>query len=313
MASKKKDFKKKRSIKAIGLTPSEVSSSKGQSQKLKKLILDVEDDGGKVLCSYKEPLGGHWVLLTSLPLKQVEPTPYQRKLSLPHVKNLANVIEKIDRFLDPVIAIRIGPKSYQVPNGHHRLGALKQLGAKTVTALLMVDEEMARMILALNVEKSHNLREKSHEVISLAEHLMAEGSYKETDLTLEFESPVFLTLGLCYRENGRFSGSVYQPFLKRIDKFQRKLLDRSIEQRIIWASMLLEVDERISEIVQELKNKGFESQFLKNFIFSRINPLRFNLKRNHGLMMEPGLIKLLENISKFNIEKISKSDFLKAS
>ncbi|MBG08271.1 MAG: chromosome partitioning protein ParB [Halobacteriovoraceae bacterium] len=312
MAQRKKKTKKQTNQSSIGLTPKEVSSTKGQTQKLRNLISDIEEDGGQVLCSYKEPLGGHWVLLTSLPLKQVEPTPYQRKLSSPHVKNLANVIEKIDRFLDPVIAIRVGPKSYQVPNGYHRLGALKQLGAKTVTALVMVDEEMARMILALNVEKSHNLREKSHEVISLAEHLVGEGNYKETDLTLEFESPVFLTLGLCYRENGRFSGSIYQPFLKRIDKFQRKLLDRSIEQRIIWASMLLEVDERVSEIVIELKKRGFESQFLKNFVFSRINPLRFNLKRNHGLIMETGLKKLLENISKFNLEKVSKSDFLKA-
>ncbi len=313
MALKKKKSKEKAPEASIGLTPKEVSSSKGQTKKLKSLILNVEDDGGKVLCSYKDPLGGHWVLLVSLPLKQVEPTPYQRKLSSPHVKNLANVIQKIDRFLDPVIAIRVGPRSYQVPNGYHRLGALKQLGAKTVTALLMADEEMARMILALNVEKSHNLREKSHEAISLAEHLISEGNYKETDLSLEFESPIFLTLGLCYRENGRFSGSVYQPFLKRIDKFQRKLLDRSIEQRIIWASMLLEVDEGVSEIVIELKNKGFESQFLKNLIFSRINPLRFNLKRNHGITMETGLKKVLENLSKLNLEKISKSDFLKAS
>ena len=313
MATKKKKTKKKVVKNSIGLTPKEVSSLKGQTQKLKNLMSDVELDGGKILCSYKDPLGGHWVLMVSLPLKQVEPTPYQRKLSLPHVKNLANVIEKIDRFLDPVIAIRVGPQSYQVPNGYHRLGALKQLGAKSVTALLMVDEEMARMILALNVEKSHNLREKSHEVISLAEHLVGEGIYKETDLILEFESPVFLTLGLCYRENGRFSGSVYQPFLKRVDKFQRKLLDRSIEQRIIWSSMLLEIDERVSEIVIELKNRGFDSQFLKNYIFSRVNPLRFNLKRNHGLTMEDGFKKVLENISKINLEKISKTEFLKAA
>ena len=313
MAQKKRKAKSKIAEGSIGLTPKEVSSSKGQTKKLKGLILEVEGDGGKVMCSYKDPLGGHWVLLVSLPLKQVEPTPYQRKLSLPHVKNLASVIEKIDRFLDPVIAIRVGPKSYQVPNGHHRLGALKQLGAKTVTALLMVDEEMARMILALNVEKSHNLREKSHEVISLAEHLLSEGNYKETDLSLEFESPVYLTLGLCYRENGRFSGSVYQPFLKRIDKFQRKLLDRSIEQRIIWASMLLEVDEKVSEIVTELKNRGLESQFLKNLVFARINPLRFNLKRNHGMNMETGLKKLLENLSKIKLEKIMKSGLSDAS
>ena len=103
MATKKRKSKRQVAQNSIGLTPREVSSLKGQPQKLKKLMSNVEEDGGKILCSYKDPLGGHWVLMVSLPLKQVEPTPYQRKLSLPHVKNLANVIEKIDRFLEALI------------------------------------------------------------------------------------------------------------------------------------------------------------------------------------------------------------------
>jgi ParB family chromosome partitioning protein len=297
--------------KSRGLTPKEVSLKKSFPRKVNEIIEGVERDGGRVLSAYREPLGGHWVLLSSLPLEQVEPTPYQRKLSDPHVKNLAKVIDKTNRFLDPVIAVRIGQKQYQVPNGYHRLGALKTLGAKTVMALVMVDQEVAKMILALNVEKSHNLREKSHEVISLAEHLMSEGHFKESDFSLEFESPVFLTLGLCYRENGRFSGSVYQSFLKRVDKFQRKSLDMAIKQRIIWSTLLLETDERVSEIVLDLKKRGMVSNYLKNYVVARINPLRFNLKRNHGLTMEDGLQKILKSAVKFNLSSISEQDLLK--
>ena len=307
----RKKTKKAVPPKSRGLSPKEVSSKKSFPLKVNEIIEGIEGDGGRILSTYREPLGGHWVLLSSLPLDQVEPTPYQRKLSDPHVKNLARVIDQTDRFLDPVIAVRVGKKQYQVPNGYHRLGALKTLGAKTVMALVMVDQEVAKMILALNVEKSHNLREKSHEVISLAEHLMSEGHYKESDFSLEFESPVFLTLGLCYRENGRFSGSAYQSLLKRIDKFQKKSLDTAIKQRIIWSTLLLETDERVSEIVLELKNRGMVSNYLKNYVVARINPLRFNLKRNHGLTMEDGLQQALKAAVKFNISSISEKDLLK--
>jgi len=61
--------------------------------------------GGCVLGSYKEPLGGHAVLLSILPIDSVEPTPFQRNLSDAHHKRLADVINKTGRFLDPVIAV----------------------------------------------------------------------------------------------------------------------------------------------------------------------------------------------------------------
>ena len=44
--------------------------------------------------------------LAALPVEKVEPTPYQRDLSEPHVKRLATAMERLDRFLDPVIAVR---------------------------------------------------------------------------------------------------------------------------------------------------------------------------------------------------------------
>src|SRR6266545_3700375 len=68
----------------------------------------IEDDGGSVLATYRDPLGSHWQLLAALPIDRVEPTPYQRDLSEAHVGRVANAIDKLDRYLDPVIAVPAG-------------------------------------------------------------------------------------------------------------------------------------------------------------------------------------------------------------
>jgi ParB family chromosome partitioning protein len=38
---------------------------------------------GCVLATYREPFGGHWVVMASLPIDTIEPTPFQRELSAP--------------------------------------------------------------------------------------------------------------------------------------------------------------------------------------------------------------------------------------
>src|SRR6478672_11307530 len=128
------------------------------------LARTIEDDGGTALASYRDPLGGHWQILASLPIDRVEPTPFQRDLSETHVERLAGAIDKLDRFLDPVIAVPAGDGKYWSPNGYHRLGAMKQLGAKSIVALVVPEVEVAHRILLLNTEKAHNLRERALEV-----------------------------------------------------------------------------------------------------------------------------------------------------
>ena len=61
------------------------------------LARTIEDDGGSVLATYRDPLGSHWQLLAALPLDRVEPTPFQRDLSETHVERVANAIDKLDR------------------------------------------------------------------------------------------------------------------------------------------------------------------------------------------------------------------------
>ncbi len=130
----------------------------------------IEDDGGTVLAKYRDPLGGNWQILAALPLDKVEPTPFQRDLSESHVARIANAIDKLDRYLDPVIAVpAAGGVLYWSPNGYHRLGAMRELGAKSIVALVVPEPEVAHRILLLNTEKAHNLRERALEVARLAE------------------------------------------------------------------------------------------------------------------------------------------------
>lgn len=268
-----------------------------------ELARGVEADGGAVLATYREPLAGQWLLLVSLPIDRVEPTPYQRDLSDAHFKRLTDVIEKVGVYLDPIIATREGDGKYWTPNGNHRRAAMVKLGAKSIVALLVPDREIAFKILALNTEKSHNLREKALEVMRMERALAKDGDRKESDLALEFEEPVLLTLGLCYEQNGRFSGGAYRPALKRVEEFLAVPLPRALAAREARAKALLELDERVSAIVEKLKERGFKSPYLRAFVAARINPVRF--AKEVTLSPEELIAKMKAAAAKFDPAKVT--------
>ena len=66
----------------------------------------VREAGGAPIGAYREPLGGRALLLASLPLSAVQPTPFQRDLSPTHAKRLAQKIDETAAFLDPLIVVR---------------------------------------------------------------------------------------------------------------------------------------------------------------------------------------------------------------
>jgi len=140
-----------------GLTPAEcgLEQSNGSAAEAAKAI---EKAGGCVVGLFREPLGGHQTLLSILPLDAIAPTPFQRDLSDAHHKRLADVISKTGRFLDPVIAVEAPGGGFWTPNGRHRLEAMRRLGARSITALVVPEREVAWQILALNTEKAHNLK-----------------------------------------------------------------------------------------------------------------------------------------------------------
>src|SRR5258705_3947260 len=212
MAKKRKATRRKKATPgSVGLSIEQVCAT--SDPRLRELTAHVADDGGAVVGSYSDPFGGTCVLLVALPIDRVEPTPYQRDPSDAHVKRLMAVIEKIGRFLDPIVAIRQDDQ-YWTPNGNHRLQALKKLGVRTVTALVVPDANVAFKILALNTEKAHNLREKSLETIRMARALADAGNASEQSFSFEFEQPSFLTLGVCYEARPRLTDGANQSILR---------------------------------------------------------------------------------------------------
>jgi ParB family chromosome partitioning protein len=276
---------------------------------VEELTRHIEEDGGSVLATYRDPLGGHWQLLAALPINRVEPTPFQRDLSEAHVGRVANAIDKLGRYLDPVIAVPADDGKYWSPNGFHRLAAMKELGAKSIIALVIPEPEVAHHILLLNTEKAHNLRERALEVIRLAEALAVIDDRPEAEFEVEFEEAALVTLGLCYQQNGRFSGSSYHPVLRRCDRFLRRSLPDALMERRLRADKLLELNELVNEAVAALKARGMQSPYLKAFVVARINPLRFTRK---AADFDETIDKMLGSARRFDAGKI-RSDQLARS
>jgi ParB family transcriptional regulator, chromosome partitioning protein len=300
--------------KSTGLTPNELAGTAPAA--IETLERAIEGDGGKAISSYREPYGGQWLIMASLPIEQVEPTPYQRNLSDTHVRKLETVIAKLGRFLDPIIVVRSEPNQdgvrYWTPNGNHRLSALRTLGARSVTAIVVPEPSTAYKILALNTEKSHNLRERAMEVIKMYQELAMLDEANEESYALEFEDAALITLGLCYLEQGRFSGGAYHPILRRVDGFLKKPLQAALEVRRERSKMLMDLDMKVCERVDTLKKRGLTSPYLKSFIVARINPIRFRPKDAAPLSYNEVLDRMIRAVDKFNPEKIRMEDLAKS-
>ncbi|OJH39427.1 ParB N-terminal domain-containing protein [Cystobacter ferrugineus] len=286
-----------------GLTPTEVVSEAHAPET--ELVQGILADGGQVVGLYRDPLGAHTVVFAALPLDKVEPTPYQRDVSEPHVKRLASAMERLDRYLDPIIAIRKEGR-YWTPNGNHRLQASKLLGGKAIMALVLPEEDVAYQILALNTEKAHNLKERSLEVIRMHRGLTGARAGREADFAHLFEEPAFLTLGAAYEKRPRFSGGAYHPFIKRAEAFLPLPLSEALAVREARADRLLELDDTVVGVVDALKARGLQSPYLKNFVVARINFLRF--KKEGPVEFEPTLTRMISSARKFNLDKVNRED-----
>jgi ParB family chromosome partitioning protein len=282
-----------------GLSPAECREAS-----LPELAATIESHGGAVLATYREPLGGRPTIVAVLPIDRVVPTPFQRDLSDAHAKRLTDTIGKVGRFLDPIVAVNVGDR-YWTPNGRHRLESMSRLGAKAITALVLPDPEIQYKILALNIEKAHNLREKSLEVIRMYRAMAPADEALESAHALEFEEPAFATLGICYEKNGRFGGGAYQPICRRVDGWLEEPLSKALKVREARADKIEKLDVRVAEIVHALQAKGFKSPYLKAFVIARCNPLRF-------MKVMPPFDEALDDITKralkFNVENVKDSD-----
>jgi len=289
-----------------GLTPAETRLEE-LSGAAREVAERVESVGGHLLGSYSDPLGKQPVLVAILPIDSVEPTPFQRDLSQVHHRKLADVLDRTGMFLDPIIAVTAPEKGFWTPNGMHRLMAMRRLGARSITALVVPKREIAWQILALNTEKAHNLREKALEVIRIYRGLLDEDdSRAENGFAFYLEEASLVTLGICYDKNGKFAGGAYNPIVRRLETFSEESIAKAIKKHERTAELLMELDARVTEAVKKLKEKGFISPYLRTFVVARINPLRWI--QGDPPPLEEVLKTMRDRAARFNVEKIKQSD-----
>ena len=270
---------------------------------------------------YSDPLGRQPLVLAVLPIDSIEPTPFQRDLSQAHHRKLADVLHRTGIFLDPVIAVT-APKGgggenpaakagFWTPNGRHRLEAMRRLGARAITALIVTKREIAWQILALNTEKAHNLREKALEVIRIYRGLIDEDAKRaETGFAFYLEEASLVTLGVCYERNGKFAGGAYNPIVRRLEKFSGEPLSKAVREHEKHADLLMDLDARVAEVVAKLKDRGFVSPYLRAFVVARINPLRWI--QGEPPPLEDVLKTMRDRAGKFNVQKVKQEDLAAA-
>ncbi|MBX3199051.1 MAG: chromosome partitioning protein ParB [Labilithrix sp.] len=311
---------RKQKAESAGLDPLSCQLDEGDAA-IAPIERIVAHEGGVVVGRYKEPLGGHPLVVAILPITKIEPTPFQRDLSDAHHKRLADVIQKTGRFLDPVIAVTApkhapsrankgdgdGEPAFWTPNGRHRLEAMRRLGAKSITALIVPTREVAWQILALNTEKAHNLKERALEVIRIYRGLLEEDdTLAESGFAFYLEDPALVTLGVCYEKNGRFAGGAYHPVLRRVETFSERPIAEAIHEHERLADLTLEVEENVASAVAKLRAKGLVSPYLRSFVVARINPLRWI--QGELPPADEVLVTMRDRAAKFNADKVKQDD-----
>jgi ParB family chromosome partitioning protein len=115
-----------------------------------------------------------------------------------------------------------------------------------------------------------------------------------------------VTLGICYEKNGKFAGGAYNPIVRRLSAFSEEPISKAIRVHEKQAAMLMDLDERVTDVVKKLKEKGFVSPYLRTFVVARINPLRWI--QGEPPPLEEVLKTMRDRAAKFNVEKVKQSD-----
>jgi ParB family chromosome partitioning protein len=189
---------------------------------------------------------------------------------------------------------------------------MQRLGAKAITALVVPTREVAWEILALNTEKAHNLKERALEVIRIYRGLLEEDDTRaESGFAFYLEDPALVTIGVCYERNPRFAGGAYHPVLRRVESFREEPIRDAIAHHESLAAKTLAVEEKVSAVIAALKEKGLTSPYLRSFVVSRINPLRWI--KGEPPPAEEVLQTMLDRAARFNTEKVRQEDLASAA
>jgi ParB family chromosome partitioning protein len=229
-----------------------------------------DDDG----LAFRDPAKRQQLTFAVVPVAKLDVITHQRKPSEPHVKRVADSIERVG-FLTPVVVVEADDGGYHIIDGQHRYLAAKQLDLRRIPVVI-VPRNVAQRMLALNVEKEPNIRERAGVALSIYRELVETRPKVLEDDAVVVDAVLVahnVTLGLAYAESGRLAGSQYEPILRRCDGFMADPLAECLPLREERAAKVVEAHRLVRRITEQLKELGVWHEFVGAQIVAYANPL----------------------------------------
>src|SRR5262249_58237080 len=114
----------------------------------------------------------------------------------------------------------------------------------------------------------------------------------------------------CNEKTGRFAGGASPALLKRLAPFRATPLPKALATREERAAAVLELDEAVAAAMAALKERGFESPYLRPFVIARINPIRFH--KGAAPDFDETIAKMLASAKKFKAEGVKPEQLARA-
>ncbi|GBD03912.1 Nucleoid occlusion protein [bacterium HR19] len=247
------------------------------------LIEEVREKFKNVLV-IKEPYKEYDIVIAEISVEKLEVVVYQRKPSKPHVKNLVKSISTVGFVVPLVVAKKPDEDKFIILDGQHRYLACLELGIRKIPCVI-IPWEYATLMINLNIEKQPNIKEKAYVALRIYNELLDMYPDKpETDdeIMQSVEEIYFVTTGMVYEHDEKFSGSSWEPILKKTDWPFDLPLREAKPKREERAGVILECHKIAREIVQKLKEIGISHPFIYKEVVSHANPI----KRKRAVVVE---------------------------
>ena len=245
---------------------------------MEDLLSEVEkvQEGDKKLV-IKEPYKGEYdLVLTEIPVSKMEVIVFQRKPSKAHVKNLINSISKLGFVVPLVVAKKPDEDKYVILDGQHRFLAALDLGIRSLP-VVVVPWEISKIMINLNTEKQPNVKEKSYVALRVYKEILKEKPdmmESDEDLLLSVEQIYYVTFGMVYEHDEKFSAASWEPITKKTDWPFEKPLQEAVLEREKRAQLIFELHLTVKRLVEKLKEMQIEHPFIYKEVVSKANPIK---------------------------------------
>ena len=238
---------------------------------LRALQEQVERDGGAVIGAYREPLGGHSLLLVALPIEQgrADAVPARRdrraRAQADARDGQDQALPRSDRSWCAQRRALLDAERQPPPDGAARSSAR----ARSSRCSCPSPRSPTRSSRSTSRRRTTCASARSRSCACTATS-RGSATRKESDFELEFEEPALVTLGFAYEQRGRLAGGAYHPRCARSTAGStRPLAEARRSERERRAALLLELDDAVNEAVAKLKERGLTSPYLQAASSSR--------------------------------------------